>query len=142
MADGSDIGFTHIALVCTDADETIDFYMRFGGMKVIHDRTDDDTRVFWLSDLRRAFAIVFLESREPVQPLGPFGHLGVCLNSREEVDRMVDMAKSEGRKTSGPNDSGPPVGYWAFIADPDGHTLELSHGQSIELAVEEIAGAS
>jgi lactoylglutathione lyase len=32
-------------------------------------------------------------------------------------------------------DFGPPVGYWAFIADPDGNTLELSFGQEVGLTV-------
>jgi len=33
-------------------------------------------------------------------------------------------------------DSGYPVGYWAFINDPDGHVLEISYGQEIGLTVE------
>jgi hypothetical protein len=37
---------------------------------------------------------------------------------------------------SGPYDSGPPVGYWAIIPDPDGHNLELSYGQEVGLTVE------
>ncbi|MEO0982543.1 MAG: VOC family protein [Pseudomonadota bacterium] len=134
-----DRGFTHIALVCTDAEATIEFYQRYAGFRVIHDRTDDGTRVFWLSDLRRPFAIVFLEAAEPEAPLGPFAHLGVCVESRAEVDRLVGLAKGEGRTVAGPNDYGPPVGYWAFIQDPDGHNLELSYGQTVELAV---AGAA
>lgn len=138
--EGVDLGFTHIALVCTDANKTIDFYTRFGGMKLIHDRTDAGTRVFWLSDLKRPFAIVFLEASKPEAPLGPFGHLGVCVESRERVDELVALASAEGRPVQGPTDTGPPVGYWAFILDPDGHTLEVSYGQSIELAVAEIRG--
>lgn len=136
-APGTDIGFTHIALVCTDADKTIDFYTRFAGMKLIHDRTDGGTRVFWLSDLRRAFAVVFLEAKQGEEPLGPFGHLGVCVESRARVDELVALAGTEGRAFSGPTDTGPPVGYWAFIQDPDGHTLEVSYGQSVEFAVQE-----
>ena len=29
-----------------------------------------------------------------------------------------------------------PVGYWALISDPDGHTLELSFGQEVGFSVE------
>jgi hypothetical protein len=36
----------------------------------------------------------------------------------------------------GPTDSGYPVGYWALLSDPDGHTLELSYGQEVGLTVE------
>ncbi len=35
----------------------------------------------------------------------------------------------------GPTDSPYPVGYWALISDPDDHTLELSYGQEVALAV-------
>ena len=133
---GLDLGFTHVALVCSDADRTIDFYRRFADLQVVHDRRDDGRRVFWLSDLRRPFAIVFLESADDAEPpLGPFGHLGVCLASREEVDRRIALARAEGIEISGPTDSGPPVGYWAFLRDPDGHCLELSFGQEIQLHV-------
>jgi hypothetical protein len=36
----------------------------------------------------------------------------------------------------GPTDSGYPVGYWAFLSDPDGNTLEISYGQEIALTLE------
>ena len=35
------------------------------------------------------------------------------------------------------HDSGPPVGYWALMRDPDGHTLEVAHGQELGLVVDE-----
>jgi|GEM_PF-5971428 catechol 2,3-dioxygenase-like lactoylglutathione lyase family enzyme len=38
----SDLGFTHVALVCTDAERTIDFYQRYAGLSLVHDRTDRD----------------------------------------------------------------------------------------------------
>jgi hypothetical protein len=59
-------------------------------------------------------------------PLGPFGHLGVACASREEIDRLYAEACREGRPTRAPIDAGDPVGYTARIADPDGHSLELS----------------
>jgi hypothetical protein len=34
------------------------------------------------------------------------------------------------------------VGYWAFLQDPDGHTLELSYGQEFGLTVEKDASKS
>ena len=37
---------------------------------------------------------------------------------------MVE-ARADGRLRLEPKDSGPPVGYWAFISDPDGHTLRF-----------------
>ncbi len=132
----SDLGFTHIALICSNADKTIEFYRRFAGMTVIHDWMDPNGRVFWLSDLKRAFAIVFIERTDVEAPLGPLGHLGVCLKSKDDVDDRIKAARELGYKVSEPEESGPPVGYWAFVADPDGHTLELSYGQEVQLHVE------
>jgi hypothetical protein len=65
-----------------------------------------------------------------------FEHLGVGCPSRAEVDRLATLARAEGRLLMGPRDYGPPVGYWAFLADPDGRTLEVSHGQEVGLTVE------
>ena len=59
--------------------------------------------------------------------------------SREEVDRRCAQARADGVLRLGPIDSGYPVGYWAFLADPDGHTLEISHGQEVGLTVERAA---
>jgi hypothetical protein len=68
-------------------------------------------------------------------PLAPFGHLGIACESRAEVDSLCDQARAEGRLKSGPSDAGYPVGYWAYIADPDGNNLEVSYGQEIGLTV-------
>jgi len=43
---------------------------------------------------------------------------------------MCVEAEREGCLRHGPVDSGYPLGYWAFLADPDGHQLELSYGQN------------
>ncbi len=132
----SDLGLTHIALTCTDMDKTIAFYRDYADMEVVHDRTSDGTRVAWISDLSRAFVIVFLQTETVARPLGPFAHLGVGLKSRAEVDARVAKARAAGVEINGPTDSGPPVGYWVFLQDPDGHTLELSYGQEVEFTVQ------
>ena len=96
-------------------------------------------RVVWLSDRTRPFVIVLIETGEPVGiKLGGYAHLGVGCASREEVDRYLSLAREEGRKTLGPNFFGPPVGYWGFISDPDGHNLELSYGQEVNVAAEPV----
>jgi len=135
----SDLGLTHIALPCTDVEKTIAFYRDFADMEVVHDRDSNGTRVVWISDKTRPFVIVFLETSNIPHVLGPFAHLGVGLSSREEVDARVTRARTQGIEVEGPQDSGPPVGYWVFLKDPDGHTLELTYGQEVHLTV---AGAS
>ena len=57
--------------------------------------------------------------------------------SRADVDELCARAQSEMRSVLGPIDSGPPVGYWAYIVDPDGHNLEVSYGQEVGLTVEQ-----
>lgn len=131
-----DVGLTHVAFTVRDVEASIDFYERYLSMKVVHERpAEAGGRIVWLSDLTRAFVVVLIPSRTPDPPLGPFNHLSVGLPTREDVDRLADVARREGRLRMGPTDSGPPVGYWALVADPDGHTIELTHGQEVGLAV-------
>jgi catechol 2,3-dioxygenase-like lactoylglutathione lyase family enzyme len=133
----SDIGLTHIALPVADVERSIQFYATYAGMQVIHRRIDAETNVavVWLSDRTRPFVIVLIQ-KEVVQPvLSPLAHLGVGCKSREVLDTLCERAKQAQVLLQGPTDSGYPIGYWAFLQDPDGHTLELSYGQEIGLTV-------
>jgi catechol 2,3-dioxygenase-like lactoylglutathione lyase family enzyme len=127
-----DLGLTHVALPARDLDESIDFYARYARMQVVHRREG----VVWLSDKTRPFVIVLMHSEAVAHPLRAPAHLGVGCDSRDEIDRLAARARAEDRLIEGPSDYGPPVGYFAFIRDPDGHTLEISHGQDVDLAVE------
>lgn len=137
-----DRGLTHVALPVTDVDASVDFYRRYAEMDVVHSRRDDQTgeRVVWLSDRTRPFVVVLIEQIRVEGGLTGFSHLGVGCESRAEVDRRCAAATSEGRVVLGPLDSGPPVGYWGMIRDPDGHNLELSYGQEVGLTVEQATG--
>lgn len=133
-----DIGLTHIALQVTNINKSVAFYARYAAMEVIHQRTDEATgiKVVWLSDKTRPFAIVLAEAEQVNTVLSPFAHLGVGCKDRDEVDRLCEIAKQEGVLIQGPEDYGYPVGYWAFLRDPDEHTLEISYGQEVGLTVE------
>jgi catechol 2,3-dioxygenase-like lactoylglutathione lyase family enzyme len=134
-----DLGLTHIALPVTDLDRSIQFYSVYAQMKVIHRRIDTETgvAVVWLSDRTRPFFIVLIQTSSVQSVLSPLAHLGVGCQSREFIDALCDRAKQEGVLLQEPKDSGYPIGYWAFLRDPDGHTLELSYGQEIGLTVEQ-----
>jgi catechol 2,3-dioxygenase-like lactoylglutathione lyase family enzyme len=133
----SDLGLTHVALTVADPERSIDFYSRYARMEVVHRRQDESTgrSVVWLSDRTRPFVIVLIEAVRVDATLSGFAHLGIGCRERAEVDRLLALAREEGRPNLGPFDSGYPVGYWGFIVDPDGHNLELSHGQEVGLAV-------
>ncbi|MCP1204447.1 VOC family protein [Pantoea sp. B550] len=134
-----DTGFTHLALQVCDLEKSVDFYHRYAGMQVIHQRAPgiaEAQKVAWLSDLTRPFALVLVQSDNSNDtPLGPFGHIGVACGSRKEIDEKVAIARREGVLRRDAQQSEIPVGYWAFFADPDGNTLELSFGQQIGLAI-------
>jgi catechol 2,3-dioxygenase-like lactoylglutathione lyase family enzyme len=133
-----DVGLTHIALPAANIDRSIAFYAKYARMQVVHRRKEQTTRseVIWISDGTRPFVVVLIGMPKVENVLLPFAHLGVGCESREEVDRLCDEARREGVLRMGPYESGYPVGYWAFISDPDGHTLEVSYGQEIGLTVE------
>jgi catechol 2,3-dioxygenase-like lactoylglutathione lyase family enzyme len=107
-----DIGLTHIALPVTNLAESIAFYAKYANLQVVHQRP----RVVWVSDRTRPFVVVLIQTDKVDTPLQPFAHLGVACESREAVDRLCELARSEDRLVAGPKDYGPPVGYWAFIA--------------------------
>jgi catechol 2,3-dioxygenase-like lactoylglutathione lyase family enzyme len=125
---------THVAIRTHDVDSTIDFYRRYAGLHIVHERADDVVRVVWLSSQPTdpEFVIVVLQmpyesQREPA----PIDHLGFAVASREEVDAIGDLARSEGLLKWGPTDAGPIVGYIAMVRDPSGNTREFSFGQPI-----------
>jgi lactoylglutathione lyase len=132
----ADLGLTHVALSVCDLDASAAFYEKYARMTVIDRRDQDGVRVVWLTDHTRPFIIVLIETPNPHDtPLGPLGHLGVACESRAEVDRLCAVAREEGILRSGAVDNGPPIGYTAFLADPDGNSLELSFGQEVGLRV-------
>ncbi|MEH1971235.1 VOC family protein [Nostoc sp.] len=139
----SDLGFTHIALAVSDVDTSISFYAKYAQMTVVHRRTDQTIQVdvAWISDLTRPFVIVLIKAAKVEGALSPQSHLGVAYQNRGEIDRLCNEARAEEILLDGPNDWGFPVGYWAFIRDPDGHTLEISYGQEISFTVEQARDA-
>jgi catechol 2,3-dioxygenase-like lactoylglutathione lyase family enzyme len=145
----ADRGLTHVAFLVSDLDQSIAFYSKYARMEVVHSRSESSgSRVAWISDRTRAFVLVLVEipSRFPARKLiarmlgwilPNLCHIGVACGSRGEVDEMCSEAKREGVLQKAPVELPPPVGYFAFINDPDGYTLELSVGQEIEFNVRE-----
>lgn len=125
---------THVALFVRDVARTIDFYTRFAGLHVVHDRVDDGVRVVWLSERREDpdFVIVAIHLTPSAPGVPPrMAHFGYDLPSRAAVDEIAARGRAEGVLEQGPLDAGPIVGYLCMLRDPDGNLVEFSHGQPI-----------
>jgi catechol 2,3-dioxygenase-like lactoylglutathione lyase family enzyme len=132
--DSSPARMTHVAVRCRDVAQSVDFYRRYAGLEIVHEREDHGTRVVWLSHRREQpdFVIVLMDMpHEQVREPCATDHFGFDVESREHVDRIAELARGEGRLKYGPTDAGPIVGYIALVRDPSGNTCEFSHGQSI-----------
>jgi len=125
---------THVALFVRDVERTVDFYKRFVGLHVVHDRVDDAVRVVWMSEQQHdpEFVIVAISLSPADAGVPPrMAHFGYDLPSRTAVDEIATRAQSEGLLMQGPTDAGPIVGYICMLQDPDGNLVEFSHGQPI-----------
>ena len=138
---GLDRSLTHVALPVSNLNDSIAFYTKYARMQVVPRQTVPTTgfEVAWLSDQTRPFVIILSERSQVDHPLVPPAHLGVACASREEVERLCALARGEGRLLNGPRDAGPPIGYVAFLRDPDGHTLEVSFGQEVGLTIQQVS---
>lgn len=147
-ADGTakiDTVLTHIALPVRDLAATLAFYAKYTNLVVIHEREDPETglRTAWLANERdrttagaARFVIVLIEGKLPTQITGDIeekygfltsiSHLGLSLDSRNEVDRIADLAREDGCLLLGPMYRNEVVGYICIVTDPDGNNLEFS----------------
>jgi catechol 2,3-dioxygenase-like lactoylglutathione lyase family enzyme len=135
---------THIALPVRDLDATLAFYERYTTLVNIYERMDPQTglRSVWLAnerdvtDAAARFVIVLICGKLPTAVTGDIkeeygflrsiSHLGISLDSRDDVDRVAAMAKEEGCLLLGPMYRNDVVGYICIVTDPDGNNVEFS----------------
>ena len=78
------------------------------------------------------FVIVLIARpyEQNIQP--PWQHIGMAVDSRDEVDQIFGLAERDGIQDLWPPvDAGPIVGYYCGLPDPDGNMVEFSFGQRI-----------
>lgn len=123
---------THIAMQVREIEACVDFYRRYCGMHVVHERHGGD--VVWLAEPGRERELILVllrgSTRRPQDP-EDYGHLGFALESREAVDAVAERARAEGCLVWEPRDEPYPVGYYCGLRDPDGKFVEFSHGQPL-----------
>lgn len=125
---------THVATRSRDVTKSVDFYQRYVGLHVVHDRLDDNVRVVWLSEQADdpSFVLVVIGiSHEEYVDRSLAEHFGYDLPSREAVDEIAARGAADGILLQGPVYAGPIVGYFCMLRDPDGNIVEFSHGQPI-----------
>ena len=125
---------THVATRSRDVARSVDFYQRYVGLHVVHDRLDGDVRVVWLSeeaDDPRFVLVIIGIPHEEYTDRSLAEHFGYDLPSREAVDEIAARGAADGVLLQGPVYAGPIVGYFCMLRDPDGNIVEFSHGQPI-----------
>ena len=125
---------THVALLVNNVDKTADFYIKYCSLKVVERRVDLNTgyRAIWLGQNLNFVIVAFEGDKKPVQSIvKPLSHLGFSLSSREEVDKIAEIAKLDGLLNYGPVYIDEDVGYICEILDPDKNSVEFSFGQKL-----------
>ena len=133
------VAFTHLAMHVRDLDACVDFYKTYAQMQLTHDRVNNGKRVVWLAEPGREkeFIVVLIPGgpgRE--QASTDYSHLGFALDSKEAVDTIANMARSDGILEWEPRQEPYPVGYYCGIRDPDGNFVEFSFGQPLGPSVD------
>ncbi len=129
---------THIALLSSDLDKTIDFYTTHTPLEVVEEFSDKDGRSVWLSNPGQTatpFIIVFVafnkDAGKQVGLLDEFGHIGIEVPDRAQIDAIAERARELGVLHWEPRDRGKHVGYVCALKDPDGNIVEFSHNQAV-----------
>lgn len=132
---------THIALHVPDLDTCIDFYSRFCGMQVFHQRAGKGSRIVWMAESgkEREFIFVIMPGGHDRALAGDdYSHFGFALDSRAAVDAIADEARAAGCLIWEPRDEPYPVGYYCGLRDPAGNYVEFSYGQPLGPGAQEL----
>ncbi|MGK9063781.1 VOC family protein [Stutzerimonas chloritidismutans] len=132
---------THLALHVPDLDACIDFYERFCGMHVFHERAGKGSRIVWMAEpgKEREFIFVIMPGGTDRQlAANDYSHFGFAMASREAVDAIAEQARQAGCLIWEPRDEPYPVGYYCGVRDPAGHYVEFSYGQPLGPGAEDL----
>ena len=132
---------THIALHVPNLDACVDFYTRFCGMHVFHQRPGKGSRIVWMAEPGRERDFIFVimpGGADRALAANDYSHLGFAMASREEVDAVAARARDAGCLIWEPRDEPYPVGYYCGLRDPAGNYVEFSYGQPLGPGADDI----
>ena len=127
------VRWTHITINVSDIDRSVDFYTGICGLSIVRDRRKEGRHNVWLgppiaAGEDPAFVLVMVQDEVKAR----LDHFGFQCDSREEVDAIADLARSQDFLVDPPTDIGGVVGYFITIRDPDGHLIEFTFGQPLK----------
>jgi len=125
--------WTHITINVSDLSRSVDFYTDVCGLTMVRDRRKEGRHNVWLGPPvadgdEPTFVLVMVEDEVKTR----LDHFGFQCDSREEVDRIAELAREQDILVEPPTDMGGIVGYFTAIRDPDGHVIEFTFGQPLK----------
>lgn len=124
---------THIGLCVGNIETSAAFYKQYADLEIISQRQEHEMRVAWLGNpaVNSTFIIVLLEMNHQQSESPSFHHLGLQVDTKDQVDAVAQTARQDGILIEEPADHGPVAGYLCVIRDPDGNGVEFSYGQEV-----------
>ena len=125
--------WTHITINSRNLERSIDFYTSFCGLSIVRDRRLEGRHNVWLGPPTDSgddplFVLVVVQDEVKAR----LDHFGFQCESREEVDRIAELARQQNILVEPPVDIGGVVGYFTMVRDPDGHLVEFTFGQPLK----------
>jgi len=125
--------WTHITINCSNIDASVEFYTSLCGLSIVRDRRKEGRHNVWLGPATApgeypVFVLVIVQD----EVKNRLDHFGFQCESREEVDRIAEVARQQNILAEPPVEIGGVVGYFAMVRDPDGHIVEFTAGQPLK----------
>ena len=121
----------HVSCTVKNLEKSYDFYSSVFGLKIVREwKRENEGLSAKLLGSDSGPLIELVESRNPLMFRGTPGdfheigmrHIGFSVENLEQaIDKVIEYG---GKLVNGPN-KGITVKRWAFVADPDGITIEL-----------------
>ena len=125
--------WTHITINCSNLERSIDFYTNLCGLTIVRDRRPEGGHNVWLGPPTKEgedplFVLVIVQDEIKFR----LDHFGFQCDTRQEIDRIAQLAREQNILVQPPTYYGGIVGYFTTVRDPDGHIVEFTFGQPLK----------